>query len=103
MTREERQFFYNELKKLFLEWVEETKGTGYVYSDLSTFADSYMSTITGQQALPQEVFRIFLDKYVPLLTSPERDYYHDLYQKKCQETIDQMVAIQLQTIIGDGD
>jgi hypothetical protein len=69
MTREERIYFYNQLYKLFHDWVEENKGDDlYIKSiALQSFADSYMQTITGQQPLPQEVFRLFLEEYVPIL------------------------------------
>lgn len=67
MTREERQYFYKQLKKMFEEWLVTTTQTNIVYSDLTSFAEKYMQTITGQQYLPQDVFRVFLSEYVPIV------------------------------------
>ena len=67
MTREERQYFYKQLKKMFEEWLVTTTQTNIVYSDLTSFAEKYMQTITGQQFLPQDVFRVFLSEYVPIV------------------------------------
>lgn len=64
MTREERQLFYNELKRLFDEWVKTGDRDDLVTSEkvAELFADKYMQTITGQQDLPQVTFRQFLDE-----------------------------------------
>lgn len=67
MTREERQYFYSQLKKMFEEWVSTTTPEN-ISSDLSLFEEKYMQTITGQQYLPQEVFRMFLGHYIPIYT-----------------------------------
>lgn len=77
MTREERQYFYNQLYKLFHNWVEENKGDDLHLKSISlkSFAERYMQTITGQQPLPQTVFRMFLDECMPILddVQPKED------------------------------
>lgn len=67
MTRQEREYWYNQLKKMFEEWVSTTTPEN-ISSDLSLFEEKYMQSITGQQYLPQEVFRIFLGHYIPIYT-----------------------------------
>lgn len=47
---------------MFEEWLVTTTQTNVVYSDLTSFAEKYMQTITGQQYLPQDVFRVFLSE-----------------------------------------
>lgn len=77
MTREERTYFYNQLYKLFHDWVEENKGDDLYLKSiaLNSFANRYMQTITGQQPLPQSVFRAFLDEFMPTLDNvqPKED------------------------------
>lgn len=67
MTRQEREYWYNQLKKMFEEWVSTTTPEN-ISSDLSLFEEKYMQTITDQQYLPQEVFRMFLRHYIPIYT-----------------------------------
>lgn len=61
MTREEREYFYRKLQKMFAEWAASHETTPDVGNALiKTFADRYMGSVTGQQPLPQELFRVFL-------------------------------------------
>ena len=78
MTREERAYWYKQLKKMFEEWVATTTPEN-ISSDLSYFEDKHMQTITGQQPLPQDVFRVFLREYVPIVTrwSNKQDKFDD--------------------------
>lgn len=52
---------------MFEEWLLTTAPSS-VSTDLSMFAETHMSNISGQQPLPQEVFRIFLSQYIPIIT-----------------------------------
>lgn len=52
---------------MFEEWLLTTAPSN-VSADLSMFAETHMSNISGQQPLPQEVFRIFLSQYIPIIT-----------------------------------
>lgn len=76
MTREERTYFYNQLYKLFHDWVEENKGDDLYLKSiaLNSFANRYMQTITGQQPLPQTVFRAFLDECMPTFENVQMKY-----------------------------
>ena len=62
MTREEREYFYTELKQMFAEWAKQfTPEEEKKYAMLvSTFEDRCMRQLTGQTPLPQDVFRMFL-------------------------------------------
>lgn len=63
MTREEREYFYRKLQKMFAEWAASHETTPDVNNALiKTFADRYMGSVTGQQPLPQELFRVFLSE-----------------------------------------
>lgn len=85
MTREERTYFYNQLYKLFHDWVEENKGDDLYLKSiaLNSFANRYMQTITGQQPLPQAVFRAFLDECMPTLDNvqPKEDVKLKTHEK----------------------
>lgn len=88
MTREERTYFYNQLYKLFHNWVEENKGDDLFIKSiaLKTFADRYMQTITGQQPLPQAVFRAYLEECLPVLDNVQEKYDSSL------NTVDKSIA-----------
>lgn len=88
MTREERTYFYNQLYKLFHNWVEENKGDDLFIKSiaLKTFADRYMQTITGQQPLPQAVFRAYLEECLPVLDNVQEKYDSSL------STVDKSIA-----------
>ena len=64
MTREERQYFYNKLAQLFNNWANEHINDSATIGSkmIESFVDRYMTTITGQQLLPQDVFRVFLNE-----------------------------------------
>jgi hypothetical protein len=87
VTREERTYFYNQLYKLFHDWVEENKGDDLYLKSiaLNSFANRYMQTITGQQPLPQTVFRAFLDECMPILDNVQPK--EDVNLKTKQKTI----------------
>lgn len=88
MTREERTYFYNQLYKLFHNWVEENKGDDLFIKSiaLKTFADRYMQTITGQQPLPQAVFRAYIEECLPVLDNVQEKYDSSL------STVDKSIA-----------
>lgn len=74
--------------KLFHNWVEENKGDDLFIKSiaLKTFADRYMQTITGQQPLPQAVFRAYLEECLPVLDNVQEKYDSSL------STVDKSIA-----------
>jgi methyl-accepting chemotaxis protein len=88
VTREERTYFYNQLYKLFHNWVEENKGDDLFIKSiaLNSFANRYMQTITGQQPLPQAVFRAYLEECLPVLDNVQEKYDSSL------NTVDKSIA-----------
>lgn len=61
MTREERKYFVTKLQNMFSAWADAHDTDSVVGSaKIESFADKYMQTITGQQDVPQGLFRIFL-------------------------------------------
>lgn len=74
MTREERQYFYNKLAQLFNNWANEHINDSATINSkmIESFVDRYMTTITGQQLLPQDVFRVFLNELSPMIANLEQ-------------------------------
>lgn len=74
MTREERQYFYNKLVQLFNNWANEHINDSATINSkmIESFVDRYMTTITGQQLLPQDVFRVFLNELSPMIANLEQ-------------------------------
>lgn len=74
MTREERQYFYNKLVQLFNNWANEHINDSVTINSkmIESFVDRYMTTITGQQLLPQDVFRVFLNELSPMIANLEQ-------------------------------
>lgn len=74
MTREERQYFYNKLVQLFDNWANEHINDSATINSkmIESFVDRYMTTITGQQLLPQDVFRVFLNELSPMIANLEK-------------------------------
>ncbi len=69
MTRKERIYFYQALQNMFNEWAKEYSGEEIIIAKqhLKSFAERMMPTVTGQQYLPQDIFRIFLKEIEPIL------------------------------------
>lgn len=101
MTREERTYFYNQLYKLFHDWVEENKGDDLYLKSiaLNSFANRYMQTITGQQPLPQAVFRAFLDECMPTLDNvqPKEDFKLKTKEKTIVGAINEVYEIAIRS------
>jgi hypothetical protein len=75
MTREERQYFYNKLAQLFNNWANEHINDSATIGSkmIESFVDRHMTTITGQQLLPQDVFRIFLGELSKIIAGISGD------------------------------
>lgn len=77
MTREEREYFVQELKQMFAEWAgqfvpdAEEKYAAFV----KTFEDKYMQKLSGQNPLPQDLFRVFLRQTGAALTPDDELSY----------------------------
>jgi predicted nucleic acid-binding Zn-ribbon protein len=65
MNREERKYFYEKLRELFAEWVNDanTDIKSHIYDMITSFEERYMTNVTGQQPFPQELFRVFLEEH----------------------------------------
>lgn len=65
MNREERKYFYEKLRELFAEWVNDanTDVKSHIYDTITSFEERYMTSTTGQQPFPQELFRVFLEEH----------------------------------------
>lgn len=75
MTREERQYFYNKLAQLFNNWANEHINDSATIGSkmIESFVDRHMTTITGQQLLPQDVFRVFLNELSKIIAGISGD------------------------------
>ena len=75
MTREERSYFYQALQSMFDEWAKEHSEDDIAIATqrLKSFAERMMPTITGQQYLPQALFREFLKDIEPTLMSTKEN------------------------------
>lgn len=77
MTREEREYFVQELKQMFAEWAgqfvpdAEEKYAAFV----KTFEDKYMQKLSGQNPFPQDLFRVFLQQTGAALTPDDELSY----------------------------
>ena len=77
MTREEREYFVQELNQMFDEWAgqfvpdAEEKYAAFV----KTFEDKYMQKLSGQNPFPQDLFRVFLRQTGAALTPDDKLSY----------------------------
>ena len=77
MTREEREYFVQELNQMFSEWAgqfvpdAEKKYAAFV----KTFEDKYMQKLSGQNPFPQDLFRVFLRQTGAALTPDDKLSY----------------------------
>lgn len=65
MNREERKYFYEKLRELFAEWVNDanTDVKSHIYDMITSFEERFMANVTGQQPFPQDLFRVFLEEH----------------------------------------
>lgn len=65
MNREERKYFYEKIRELFAEWVNDanTDIKSHIYDMITSFEERYMTNVTGQQPFPQDLFRVFLEEH----------------------------------------
>ena len=65
MNREERKYFYEKLRELFAEWVNDanTDVKSHIYDMITSFEERFMTNVTGQQPFPQDLFRVFLEEH----------------------------------------
>lgn len=83
MNREERKYFYEKLRELFAEWVNDadTDVKSHIYDMITSFEERYMTNVTGQQPFPQDLFRVFLEEHALV---------HKLQQRGAFKVVDEL-------------
>lgn len=104
MTREEREYFYKQLHKMFENWAAQHSDIGNVcVAQLDTFADRYMQSITGQQLLPQTVFRAFLEEYRDVVSGVFQAFKAGAMVEKNEDGVDTYTVTLIHAVESEGN